>query len=175
MKGKRQVITNADLRKFRRARVGIGNSGTELTQTGSNVVSGPRKTTGESETVSAQPAMDFQFWESVFEEARLRLKGALGRSLVLQLKMNDLRNAFLAEEDSDQQALTQARLDQSLQDIVSSQLEVEAEKKVLEKLQEDARESGLPEWIIRTLSGASPESEEAGLPGFSGYRLSNNP
>lgn len=180
IKTNRRVITNADLPNFRRARVSTKSA----SQSKGSRDSGPPGSEAEvrepnpdvSTPASAvQPAQsDLQFWESAFSQARLNLKQAVDRVLVLQLKMNDLRNAVFIEESSNRRRLSQQQLDETLQDIERNQFEIEQARRALEVLQEKAEKAGLEDWMVRTLAGETPESEEAALPGFSGHRLSES-
>lgn len=155
------VIRNADLEKFQ-GRV----------TTGARPVAPPRdivlpgipevpSTEAETKTEPGAAGVtekDMEFWKSAFGEARLNLQNAVNRHLVLQLKMNNLRNAFFREDDGSTQALIQSQLQQTLEQIEAAKLELEQAKTAIERLQTEARRSGLSPRLIGDFTGELPET-----------------
>ncbi len=171
--GKKKVtITNADLRTFRRARV--ATSSARHLPTASDEESTPQAETKDSPLESSpQSRENMEFWKSALKEARLNLKNTVNRGLSLQLQMNNLRNAFFAEADGASRNVIQAGVDDALRRLDENRLEVEEAKKALATLQKEARKSGVAESMIRELTKEISDSAEIGLPGFSGFRVSD--
>ena len=172
---KKTVITNADLRKFGRARVTTSSarnlptaSDTELGESKSQA-----ETKGSPVESSPQSNEDIEFWKSALEEAQLNLMNIVDRGLSRQLQMNNLRNAFFGEADGISRDVIQSELDDTLRYLEKNRLEAEEAKKVLATLQQEARKSGVPESVIQELTGEISDSAEIGLPGFSGFRVSD--
>ncbi len=94
------LITNATMKKMGGGRVS--------TAAGPETEAGPTEgEEGAEENGSEQAEADPAAWEGRFDESRLNLKTAVNRDLVLQLKMNDLRNQYLSGSGSSQSRIQQ--------------------------------------------------------------------
>ncbi|MDA2927965.1 hypothetical protein MYX78_12180 [Acidobacteria bacterium AH-259-G07] len=146
------VITNADLKNMK-----------GLVSTGGRPPTAASEGTGEGESgleeYSEDGEKDPEAWRALFDEARLDLKNAVNRSLVLQLKMNYLRNTWLREDDGTTQARIQQQLQETLGDIESSPQEIQAAREALQALQSEAQQEGLLPGTIRELVGELPQGE----------------
>ena len=118
------------------------------------------ETEAETETEPEETAeKDLASRKAEFGEARMNLKNAVNRSMVLQLKINDLRNAYFREDDGTTQARIQQQLQGTLQEIESNKQEVQAAREALQKLENEARKEGLQPGTIRELVGELPKEE----------------
>ncbi|MFQ5928751.1 MAG: hypothetical protein ACE5MK_03565 [Acidobacteriota bacterium] len=146
------VITNATLKKLKGL---VSVSGAPAAPS-----EGETEAEAETETEPEETAeKDLGTWKAEFDEARMNLKNAVNRSMVLQLKINDLRNAYFREDDGTTQARIQQQLQETLQEIESNKQEVQAAREALQKLENEARKEGLPPGTIRELVGELPKEE----------------
>jgi len=104
-----------------------------------------------SEKAEADPAV----WEGRFDESRLNLKTAVNRDLVLQLKMNDLRNQYLSGSGASQSRIQQQLLE-TQQKIEKNQQDVKSVRQSLDSLQDEAQKEGVPGDTIIGLVGELP-------------------
>lgn len=143
-----RVITNATLKQIKGGRISVAEAPP------------PPEGSAEGEgEAQAEAEKDMAAWRAEFEESRLNVKNAVNRSLVLQLKMNDLRNSYLREDDGATQARIQQQLQETLQQIEENKAETEKARQELQKLQNEAKGSGLPPGTIRELTGDLPQEE----------------
>ena len=155
---KKRAITNADLRRFRKARVTTGDAPPPTLS--------PAKESSEAELEGTQSESeseakkDIEFWKSALREAQLDVTNVINRGRVLQLKMNHLRNAFLIEDDGSTQALLQGQLSQTLQEINQNKLETEEVQKTLAAIEREARIAGVPLRVIQDLTSSDPQATE---------------
>ncbi|MBI4456590.1 MAG: hypothetical protein HY644_11915 [Acidobacteria bacterium] len=111
--------------------------------------------------VAAPPLQDENYWRSAFKEARLDLKLAQNRGLVLELKVNELRNRFFTESDGSTRTLIEQELNKTLADLQTNQAEITKAEESLKKLEEAARKANVPpawmrEEVIPSSAGAPP-------------------
>ncbi|MDA2929214.1 hypothetical protein MYX84_04565 [Acidobacteria bacterium AH-259-O06] len=146
------VITNATLKNLK-GLVSVSEAPAAPSQ-------GETEAETETETEPEQTAeKDLASRKAEFDEARMNLKNAVNRSMVLQLKINDLRNAYFREDDGTTQARIQQQLQGTLQEIESNKQEVQAAREALQKLENEARKEGLQPGTIRELVGELPKEE----------------
>ena len=148
-KGRR--ITDADLGKFQRARVATAvaarstGSATTPKSDAKSGVSAAKSNPDEDES------KDIEFWKPILTEAQFKVKQSVNRGLVLQLKMNNLQNAFSIEADGTTKAMLQGQLSETLQKIEKNKEEVEKARKELAKLGRQARRASVPRGIINEI------------------------
>ncbi len=120
------VITNANLR-----RVGGGLV---------SIATGPEGEEGaeDSEKAETDPAD----WAGRFTETRLDLKTAVNQDLVLQLKMNDLRNQSLSGSGTSR-ARIQQQLLETQQEIEKNARDVRSARRAMDALQSEAEKEGV--------------------------------
>lgn len=155
-----KVITNEDLAKMTGSKVGVSSTGAAPIEekAAKQDKESDQKSSAEKEEEKDQQK-DLSFWENAFSEARLNLKNAVNRGMVLQLRMNNLRNAYFSEDDGSTQARLQKELSDNMSNIEKNKLEVQKAKEALEKLQKEARDAGLSPQEIRKLTGDVPTVE----------------
>ncbi len=123
--------------------------GTETAPTeGEEGAKAEENTTEKAET---DPAV----WDGRFGEARLNLKNAVNRDLVLQLKMNDLRNEYLS--GSQNKGKVQQQLLETQQEIEKNSQDVKKARTAIDSLQGDAQEKGIPGDQITDMVGELPK------------------
>ncbi|MDA2926096.1 hypothetical protein MYX78_02490 [Acidobacteria bacterium AH-259-G07] len=150
------VITNATLKKLK-GLVSVSEAPAAPSQ---GETEAEAETEAETETEPEETAeKDLASRKAEFDEARMNLKNAVNRSMVLQLKINDLRNAYFREDDGTTQARIQQQLQETLQEIESNKQEVQAAREALQKLENEARKEGLQPGTIRELVGELPKEE----------------
>ncbi|MBI4444384.1 MAG: hypothetical protein HY645_00630 [Acidobacteria bacterium] len=158
---KAPVISNADLQKFADARVTTSQP-SELPSDIEVALEAPATPTAEAQPAAASQKplteKDLEFWKAAFNEARLNLKNAVNLDLVLQLRINNLQNAYLREDDGATQALLQRQLQETSDQLQQNVLEIEKAKKALDILAEEARRSGLQPGVVTEMIGELPET-----------------
>ena len=165
-----RLITNADLERFQNAPVSLSRPPRAHRSAPSRAQSKARKPVSENKPCQTAPdgpttrEPDLGFWKQTFAEARLNYKTAVHRVLVLQLKMNNLRNAFFREDDGSTQALIQSQMQETLERIEQSKLEIEETKKAIERLQKEARKAGISPQLLRELAGRMSTAESIVVP-----------
>ncbi len=159
--GGTRVITNSDLKSMR-ANVSTGTIPTPATSDTEDVSEEAGEgTEGEEALPSAAPGElteeDLARWREAFGEARENLQNAVSENLVLQLRMNNLRNAYLRQADGSTQERIQAQLEETVQALEQNKQEQENARRAISRLQTDARQSGLTNQQIDELTGQLPE------------------
>ena len=139
------LITNATLKRMGGGRVSTA-AGPETEAEPTEGEEGAEE--NGSEKAEADPAV----WEGRFDESRLNLKNAVNRDLVLQLKMNDLRNQYLSGSGGSQPRIQQQLLE-TQQEIAKNQQDVKSARQSLDTLQDEAQKEGVPGDTIIGLVG----------------------
>lgn len=83
-------------------------------------------------------------WRGRFREARLRLRMAQEKDLLLQLKSNELRNHFFVESDGSARTLIEQQMSANAAEAEANSAEITEAERALEKLAETARNEGVP-------------------------------
>jgi hypothetical protein len=142
------VITNAHLGRA------AGGLVSTSAGTAAEAVKGEEGAEAEAnDSENAEPETD---WKGEFGEARLNLKNAVNRDLVLQLKMNDLRNEYLGGGGTNK-ARIQQQLLETQQEIEKNSQDVKTARKAIDALQGDAQEKGVPDDQINDMVGELPK------------------
>ncbi len=146
------ILTNSDLRKAR----GLVSSSVEPE---SEVSEGREEAeaSSEAEENPASAKTDPSVWESRFGEARLNLKNAVNRDLVLQLKMNELRNSYLRQDNGVTQARIQQQLLQTQQEIERNSQAVRDSRSAVDTLRSEAKADGVSAGTVQGLVGELPQ------------------
>lgn len=151
-----RTITNADLSKLK-ANV------TTSTAPAAVAPSSDEETVGETDAAASEGASEelspeeLQRWKEAFAEARTDLRNAVSEGIVLQLRMNNLRNAFLRQSDGTTQERIQGQLQATL-DLIESNKKAQSDARAaISRLQGEARDAGLSQALIRELTGTLPE------------------
>lgn len=154
-----RLITNADLNKFKDSNVSGAGSHSPASGETEPLDETTEETDLEATAVTIEEAgpEDIEFWQAAFAEARQAITSAVNRDLVLQLRMNNLRNAFFAEDDGNTQGLIQAQLQQTLEHIEKNREQLRKAKVALDSLIHAARNAGVAPGVIREMVGEIPE------------------
>ena len=146
------ILTNADLSKAR----GLVSTSVDPENMAAEGVEGT-EAGSEAEETPASTETEPAVWESKFGEARLTLKNNVNRDLVLQLKMNELRNSYLSEDNGVTQARIQQQLLETQQEIESNAQAVRESRSAMATLQSEAQAEGVSAETVRGLVGELPE------------------
>ena len=155
--GKGPIITNATIQKFQSASVSAGKQ-TRIIQTEETSEEADSDETEAESAATAKP--DLEYWSSAYSEAQLNVKNSVYKGMVLRLKMNNLRNAVLREDDGASQGLIQSELQKTFAQIESNKGEVEAARTALGDLERKARLDGVLPGQIRNWKKDLPETED---------------
>ena len=146
------VITNANLKRVGGGLVSTA-AGPEAKTAATEGEEGAEAEENNSENAETDPAV----WEERFGERRLDLKNAVNRDLVLQLKMNDLRNQYLSGSGTSQ-ARIQQQLLETQQEIEKNAQDVRSARKAMDAIQGEAQKEGIPDDKIIGLVGELPKN-----------------
>ncbi len=150
------ILTNSDLRKAR-GLVSTSADPESMAAEGEEGAEAGSEASSEAEETPASAETDPAVWESRFGEARLNLKNDVNRDLVLQLKMNELRNSYLSQDNGVTQARIQQQLLETQQEIERNSQAVQESRAALTTLQSDAQAEGLSAETVQGLVGGLPE------------------
>jgi len=157
-----RLITNADLATYQNAPVSMSKSDEAEEEEDAEKAEkkGKGQKTGEGAEGEGQPeakVKDEAFWTTAFEEARINYKNAVNRGLVLQLKLNNLVNSFYREDDGSTQGMIQQQMEATREEIEKNKTEIAEAQKIIDRLQQEAREAGLEQAAIGEMIGQLPE------------------
>lgn len=143
-------FTNADLARLQGANVSTSSGPAPVT------AESPDESVEGGESESGLSPEELEKWRKAFEEARLELQKAVNEGLVLQLRMNNLRNAFLRQSDGATQQRVQAQLQETFDRIEANKREQRQARDEIAKLQREARAAGLSRDTVEQLTGQLP-------------------
>ncbi len=148
------IITNANLKRVGGGFVSTA-AGPEAETTATEGEEGAEGEVEAEENNSEKAETDPAVWEGRFGETRLNLKNAVNRDLVLQLKMNDLRNQYLSGSGTNQGRI-QEQLLETQQEIEKNAQDVKSARQAMDELQSEAQKEGIPNDKIIGLVGELP-------------------
>lgn len=148
------LITNESLSTMTRARVSQATRSAEPEKEAPKAEEEPSiqplKTSSEGEEID---------WNQLFSEATLAYRTAVNNHLVLQLRFNNLRNAFFNEDDGTTQSLIQTQMQETAEKLEANQKVLHESRQKIGELQKAAAGAGLNPREIRELVGELPEPE----------------
>jgi len=151
------VITNEDLGGMRGARVVTAASSRSSRGRKQAVKESPEGSEGESTETDEPDPSTMEYWEPAFKEAVDNLKYVANACLVLELRINNFRNAYFREEDGVRRQVIYAEIANSAEQLIESRIEEKAAREVVLQLQRDAENAGLMRGEVRELTGKLPE------------------
>ena len=146
------ILTNSDLRRARGLVSTSADPEIEVPE-GEEVAEASSEAKEDPASTETDPAV----WESKFGEARINLKNAVNRDLVLQLKMNELRNSYLRQDNGVTQARIQQQLLETQQEIEKNSQAVRESRSAVDTLRSEAEADGVTTDTIQSLVGGLPE------------------
>jgi hypothetical protein len=152
-----RLIRNEDLLTLQKARV-VTSQAVKTAAQPADTQEGPVVLEGASEE-TAEGGVDLKFWESAFAEARTALETAVNQRMVLELRMNNLRNAFLQQADGTTRQHIEGEMAKTLREIEQARQNEQAARKAVSDLERQAARAGIPAGKIRELVGELPESK----------------
>ncbi|UCF36300.1 MAG: hypothetical protein JSU96_15965 [Acidobacteriota bacterium] len=150
-----RVITNADLKQLRSARVVTTATQPTKSQTDAVQEVDPDQAAADEKDEAAKVLAE---WRQRFQEARGRLEMAVNQVLVLQLKMNELRNGYLSEPDGARREQINALIASTFDEVQRQKEEEAAARKAIMSLQQEALQAGLLAGEVREMTGMLPVS-----------------
>jgi hypothetical protein len=149
-----RFINNQTLQDLPHAHVSTGNASPRL-KVEEAVTGGP-----DSDFVEPVPEVQREesprFWAAVLEQARMDLEIKVKTCLVLQLRMNQLRNSFLNEPDGVSRQRIQAEMARTFNDLEQTRAEEKTARTRIRDLQKEAADAGLTAAQIKGLTGKLP-------------------
>jgi len=154
------VLRNEDLGRLKSARVVTSQAprGAKPVpdQETSEEVTEPASAADEA---AAAEALDLDYWRAAFDEAKVGLQDAISRRMVLELRMNNLRNAYLQTADGTTRERIESELNQTYLEVGQAREDEKASMQVVQELERQASKAGLTPGQIRDLVGQLPESK----------------
>jgi len=154
-----RLITNADLKNFQNAPVSMSKAAPEAQpadQTAAEAKTADRKTAEPGADAVAAEKKQAE-WKAKFREKVLDYKNAVQKGAVLQLRLNNMTNAFYAQTDDAMRARYGAEIDQTTKEIENNKGEIAVAQKALEDLKAEARAAGIEEAEISSMIGELPK------------------
>lgn len=152
-----RVIRNADLRTMGGARVSTGIPPKPAEKSPDAAESS--ETGEETKDVVKEGPEDTQFWANAFREAKTALETAVNQRMVLELRMNNLRNAYLNTSDGTTREQIQSELAQTYTGVGQAREDEKAAREAIRQLERQASRVGIPPGKVRELVGELPESK----------------
>lgn len=158
LSGAGRVISNADLAELRKAHI-IISQGSRSGPSAVNEVTEETVKEGAAEDEAAkESAPDLAFWHQAFQEAKTNLANAVNRTMVLELRLNNLRNAFLQTADGTTRERIEAEMAQTFEALTQAREDEKAARQALADLERQAAKAGVPPGVVREMIGNLPES-----------------
>lgn len=154
-----RVISNKDLRSMGGARVSTGIPPKPAAKPGGEEAASEGEVSTEAESITKEGPEDIQFWQQTFQEAKASLETAINQRMVLELRMNNLRNAYLNTDDGTTREKVQGELAQTYQALGQAREDETAARQAIQQLERQAARVGLTPGQIRDLVGKLPESK----------------
>ncbi len=154
-----RVIRNADLRSIGGARVSTGIPPKPAAKPAEGKAANEAEAGAEEKAVTKEGPEDIQFWQQAFQEARTSLETAVNQRMILELRMNNLRNAYLNTDDGTTREKIQGELAQSYQALGQAREDETAARRAIQQLERQAARVGLRPGQIRDLVGKLPDSK----------------
>ena len=151
-----RVIQNGDLRSMGGARVS-----TAVTPKPAAKATAEEEAAGEAgaEAVTKEGPEDTQFWMNAFQQAKAGLETAVNKRMVLELRMNNLRNTYLNTSDGATREKIQQDLAQTYQELGQAREDEKAAREAIRELERQATRVGLKPGQIRDMVGELPEAK----------------
>lgn len=152
-----RVIRNEDLGALRKARVATGQT--------TRASAGSGEAGEEADEMAAEPdaegeaGLDLTFWEGAFSQARTALVTAVNQKMVLELRMNSLRNAYFQQPDGVTRERIEGELAKTFTEVEQAREDEKAARQAIADLERQAARAGLTSGQIRDLVGQLPESK----------------
>jgi hypothetical protein len=150
-----RVIRNEDIRGFTRARVTTSATRRHPTRTPAGL---EEHLEVEAEPETVEEDVDLRFWASAFQEARTNLHNAVNRRMVLELRMNNLRNAYLQQADGATRERIEAEMAETFREVGQAREDERGALQAIRDLESQGARAGLTPGQIRDLVGELPES-----------------
>ncbi|GAB4236321.1 MAG: hypothetical protein Kow00109_09870 [Acidobacteriota bacterium] len=153
-----RVISNANLAELRRAHIIMSGGGRAAAATQNEVTEEAVKEEKPAAAAPEESGPDLDFWRQAFQEAKTNLANAVNRTMVLELRMNNLRNAFLQTSDGTTRERIEAEMAQTFEALAQAREDEKAARQALADLERQAAKAGVPPGVVREMIGELPES-----------------
>jgi len=157
-----KVITNADLKKYQNAPVSVSKS----RPSDFEPKEGEELTPAQAEKLDAEKQKLLDEAEQNLRTAAMDYKNAVNTSLVLSLRMNNLNNAYYAEQQESMRTSYEEQLTKTAQEIETNKADMLKTEQALETARQEAKQAGFTDEQLDKIIGEIPKppSTEALLP-----------
>lgn len=152
-----RVITNEDLGTMRGGRVVTTRSSTSSRVRRQAAKESTEEAEEKAPEVDEPDPSSVEYWEPIFKEAVDNLKYVANASLVLELRINNMRNGYFREQDGVRREAIYAEIAKTAEELGKSREEENEARDAVLKLQRDAQKAGLTPGEVRELTGKLPE------------------
>jgi hypothetical protein len=146
-----KVITNADLKKYQNAPVSVSKSKPADFEVSSE------KPAGAADKTEADKQKELAALKQKVQAAALAYKTAVDTSLVLQLRMNSLNNAYYDEQQESMRGMYEEQLDRTVREIEKNKEDMATREQELDDAKQEARQGGVTEEELNELIGELPK------------------
>jgi len=148
-----RVITNADLKNFQDAPVSISKTRPSDYEPRED----EQKAPGAAEKVDAENQKMLDEAKQLLRAAAMDYKNAVYSRLVLQLRMNNLNNAFYGEQEESLRTAYEWQLTQTAQGIETNKEDILRTAQALAAAAQEARQAGFTDEEVDRIVGELPE------------------
>jgi hypothetical protein len=156
-----RVITNADLQTLK-SNVSVGRpaakSSSPAQKTGQEAPGAKPDAETAASTEDRLATDEMEQLQQDLDSARTNLQIAVNEGLVLQLRLNNLRNAFMSRSDGSTQERVQAMIAQTFQQFQENTKSQEQIREEIRTLQSKALSMGLSKAEVERMTGRLPEA-----------------
>jgi len=156
-----RLIRNEDLASLKGARVSTGSAKKAGAKTGQEVDEKVLSDEAADKPAAEAEGLDLQFWTGAFNEARMTLQTAVNQRMVLELRMNNLRNSYFQTADGTTREKVEADISECWTQLEQAREDEKAALQAVEELRRQAAKAGLTPGQIRDLEGELPESKSS--------------
>lgn len=142
-----KVVTNKDLRSVPGPDPSATTAGTA--PDGSGTTPAPAEPAADAEKKAEEPAKDQAYWSGRMKNLQTQLARNETFVVALQARINALANEYTNQGDGVQQQAIAAERQKTLDELNRLTKEIDANKKAIANVQEEARRAGVPPGWLR--------------------------
>jgi hypothetical protein len=154
------LITNADLGSLRNSKVGTSRGTSAPAVKEGTETEMPESEPAESkEEALGLPDSELAEWAPMFQQATMDFKTAVNSRMVLELRINNLQNAYYRETDGARRTFWETELAKAAEELELARESEQTARNALRDLETEAKNAGLLPGQIRKMVGELPEAK----------------
>jgi len=157
--GSTLLFTNADLRSLKNSKIGTSSSASSAGSAETEEEQ-PEKEEEKPESPEAKNTeTDLAQWTALFQQATMDVKNAVNSRMVLELRINNLMNAYYRETDGVRRGFWESEMNKAAAELDEIRKTEQVARDALRELESKAKLEGLLPGQIRKLVGDLPEAK----------------